>query len=142
MLPPRGERPDHIEGKPGAPRAALDDMRLQLAYLVPPGLFEYAPKPRLAHLPRYLRAVRVRLERLPNGPQKDQAKAALVSPFWSDWLARRESLLARGVPPEELEAFRWLVEEYRVAVFAPELRAAVPVSPQRLAEEWKRLAEG
>jgi ATP-dependent helicase HrpA len=48
---------------------------------------------------------------------------------------------ARGVPAEDLEAFRWLVEEYRVSVFAPEIRAAVPVSPQRLTEVWKGLSE-
>jgi ATP-dependent helicase HrpA len=129
-----------LDGKPGAPRAALDDVRGQIALLVPPGLLTHAPRERLAHLPRYLRAIRVRLDRLPNGPQKDQAKAAQVLPFWTDWLKHREALRARGVPGEELEAFRWLIEEYRVSIFAPELRAAVPVSPQRLAEQWKALS--
>ena len=41
---------------------------------------------------------------------------------------------------EDLEAFRWLVEELRVSVFAPELKAAVPVSPQPLSEMWKALS--
>jgi ATP-dependent helicase HrpA len=63
-----------------------------------------------------------------------------VLPFWNDWTRHREGLLQRGVPEEELEAFRWLVEELRVSVFAPELKAAVPVSPQRLAEVWKALS--
>jgi ATP-dependent helicase HrpA len=128
-----------LAGKPGAPKAALDDVRTQLAHLVPPGLFASAPRERLVHLPRFLRAIRVRLERLPNGPQKDQAKAAQVLPFWNDWLAHHEGLRARGIPAEEVEAFRWLVEEYRVSIFAPEVRAAVPVSPQRLLEQWKAL---
>jgi ATP-dependent helicase HrpA len=128
-----------LSGKPGAPKASLDDVRLQLTYLVPPGLFAHTPRERLMHLPRYLRAIQVRLERLPNGPQKDQAKAEQVLPFWNDWLSQHEALRARGVPAAELEAFRWLIEEYRVSIFAPELKAAVPVSPQRLAEQWKAL---
>jgi ATP-dependent helicase HrpA len=129
-----------LTGKPGAPRAALEDVQTQLAYLAPAGLLSRVPRERLAHVPRYLRGIQLRLDRLPNGPQKDQAKAAQVLPFWNDWLAHHEGLRARGAPAEALEAFRWLVEEYRVSIFAPELRAAVPVSTQRLAEQWKALA--
>jgi ATP-dependent helicase HrpA len=128
-----------LDGKPGAPRSALADVRAQLAELVTAEVMRRAPRERLAHLPRYLRAIQVRLERLPNGPQKDQAKAAQVAPFFSDWQKHREGLRARGVPEEDLDAFRWLVEEFRVSIFAPELRAAVPVSQQRLSEQWKAL---
>ncbi|APR78779.1 ATP-dependent helicase hrpA [Minicystis rosea] len=129
-----------LAGKPGAPRAALDDVREQLAHLAPPDLLLTAPRDRLAHLPRYLRAIQVRLDRLPNGPQKDQAKAAQVMPFWNDWLKHKDGLRARGVPAQDLDAFRWLVEELRVSVFAPELRTPVPVSTQRLTEQWKSIA--
>ncbi|MGK4002677.1 ATP-dependent RNA helicase HrpA [Sorangium sp. So ce1036] len=128
-----------MAGKPGAARPALDDVRTQLDFLFPVGLFSRAPLERLAHLPRYLRAMQIRLERLPNGPQKDQAKAAQVLPFWQDWLKQRDALRKRGVPAEELESFRWMVEELRVSLFAPELKAAVPVSPQRLSEQWRRM---
>jgi ATP-dependent helicase HrpA len=131
-----------LSGKPGAPRLALDDVRVQLEHLVPPGLLQRAPRERLVHLPRFLRAIRVRLERLPNGPQKDQAKAAQVLPFWNDWLKYHAGLRARGVPHEDLESFRWLVEEYRVSLFAPEVRTSVAVSAQRLTEQWKALKGG
>ena len=67
------------------------------------------------------------------------AKAAQVLPFWQDWLKHHERLRARGVPHDELDAFRWTIEELRVSLFAPEVKAAVPVSSQRLAEQWKRL---
>jgi ATP-dependent helicase HrpA len=128
-----------LRGKPGAPRAALDDVEQQLAHLVAPGCLRFYPRDRLAGLPRYLRAVQVRLERLPNGPQKDQSKAEQVLPFWRDWLEKRTDLRARGVPEEDIESFRWLVEELRVSVFAPEVRAAVPVSAQRLSDQWKAM---
>ncbi|WP_437776331.1 ATP-dependent RNA helicase HrpA [Sorangium sp. So ce1097] len=128
-----------MAGKPGAPRPALDDARTQVELLLPVGLFARAPLDRLAHLPRYLRAVQIRLERLPNGPQKDQAKAAQVLPFWQDYLKQHQALRQKGVSAEELESFRWLIEELRVSLFAPELKAAVPVSTQRLSEQWKRM---
>lgn len=128
-----------LTGKPGAPRTALAEIRLQIDHLTPPGFISKERMERLAHVPRYLRAISVRLERMPNGPQKDQSKAEQVVPLWNSWREQREKLLSRGVTAEELEAFRWLVEELRVSLFAPELKAAVPVSPQKLAEMWKSL---
>jgi len=98
-----------------------------------------APRDRLAEVPRYLRAMKLRLERLPNGPQKDQSKAEQVLPFWREWLRDRAELGARGVPAADLEAYRWLLEELRVQVFAPELKAKVPVSPERLRERMAAL---
>jgi ATP-dependent helicase HrpA len=79
---------------------------------------------------------------MPNGPQKDLAKAEQVLPFWNEYLKHRDGLRARGVPEEELESFRWSLEELRVSLFAPELKTAAPVSPQRLTEQWKRIREG
>jgi ATP-dependent helicase HrpA len=125
--------------KPGAPKTALDDIRTQLAYLLPAGLFRSAPLERLAHFPRYLRAIQIRLDRLPNGPQKDQAKAEQVVPLWNEYRKHREGLSARGTPAEDLDALRWLFEELRVSLFAPELKTAVPISRQRLAEQWAQL---
>jgi len=128
-----------LTGKPGAPKAALDDVRLQLEYLAPPNLLDHTPRQRLRALPLYLRAIRVRLERLPNGPQKDQSKADAVRPFWKGWLDQHRALIARGVPVEDVEAFRYLIEEYRVAVFAPEVGPGVSLSPKRLSEAWEQL---
>jgi ATP-dependent helicase HrpA len=129
-----------MRGQPGAPKASLDDMTSQLDALAPHDLFLEVPRERLLHYPRYLRAVSVRLDRLPNGPQKDLSKMAEVAPLWSELLSRREALAKRGVPSSEIDACRWLVEELRVSVFAPELRAAVSVSPARVAEVLRDLA--
>ena len=128
-----------LAGKPGASRVALDDVREQLTWLLPKGLFEGLERGRLAQLPRYLRGIQVRLERLPIDPRRDADKASQVVPLWQAFVQRREGLLARGVPDDELEEFRWLLEELRVRVFAPELKTLVPVSPQIVAERWKGL---
>jgi ATP-dependent helicase HrpA len=134
-LDPLTARLRGVVGKPGFPRTSLDDIKTQLQQLIGPGLFE-RPRERLLHVPRYLRAISVRLERMPNGPQKDLAKAEQVLPLWADWLGAHEALRGR-VPAAALEEHRWLLEELRVAVFAPELKTAVPVSPQRLTERWR-----
>ena len=81
------------------------------------------PPAQVAHLARYLRAVAVRAERAVLAPAKDTEKARALTEF-ADWETR--------VPPAQREAFRWLLEEFRVSVFAQELGTAQPVSAQRL----------
>jgi ATP-dependent helicase HrpA len=129
----------NLAGKPGASRAALDDAREQLGALLAKGLFVSTPLEQLAKIPRYLRGIQVRLERLPNDPRRDADKAAQVVPMWRSYRERGSALLARGVPEEDLESFRWLLEELRVRLFAPELKTAVPVSSEKVAEVWKAL---
>ena len=65
----------------------------------------------------------IRAERAVLAPAKDTEKARALAPFM-DWEAR--------VPSAQREAFRWLLEEFRVSVFAQELGTAQPVSAQRL----------
>ncbi len=129
-----------LAGKPGIPRAVFDDVQGQLALLVPPDAMTRMPLARLGQLARYLRAIQVRLQRQAHDPQKDQQKAAQVVPLWQNYLRRRDELRARDRPSGELDEFRWLVEELRVQIFAPELKTAVPVSPQRLQEVWTRVS--
>jgi ATP-dependent helicase HrpA len=129
-----------IAGKPGALRAAYDDIQGQLAHLAPPDLLLAMPAARLAQLPRYLRAIQIRVQRLANDPPKDQQKAAQVAPLWQGYQRRRDELRAKGRPADELDEFAWLVEELRVQTFAPELKTAVPVSVPRLQELWASLS--
>ncbi len=96
-----------------------DDLRR----LLPEDFPARTPPAALAQLPRYLKAVAVRAERAAVSPAKDAEKAKLLAPF-SEWEAQ--------VAPENQEGFRWLLEEYRVSVFAQELGTAQPVSAQRL----------
>ncbi len=123
-----------LAGRPGVTRAALDDIQSQLARLIPPDLMRVTPTARLGHLPRYLKAILVRLDRLSHDAQKDQQKAAQVAPFWQSFQKLGDTRRA------EVEEFGWMIEEFRVQTFAPELKTAVPVSAQRLHDLWSRLA--
>jgi ATP-dependent helicase HrpA len=118
----------------------VDDIESQLAHLAPPDLLRAAPIARLGHVVRYLKAIQVRLQRQAHDPQKDQQKAAQVAPFWQRYVGKRDELATRDLPLAELEEFGWLVEEFRVQTFAPELKTAVPVSAQRLQDAWGRIA--
>jgi ATP-dependent helicase HrpA len=94
-----------------------------LARLMPANLIAVTPHEQLQHLPRYLRAMQVRAERASYAPDKDVTKADLIRDFdgWTQYVAVSQH-----------ETFRWMLEEYRVQVFAPELGTAQSVSPKKL----------
>ncbi len=97
-----------------------------LARLVPEDFLASTPFTQLPNLPRYLRAVQLRAERAWINPAKDAEKAKQLAPF-ANWRTDLQSL-----SHEKREAFRWLLEEFRVSLFAQELGTAQPVSAQRL----------
>ena len=113
----------------GFARASYDDLREQLAHLLEPGCLRELPTSRLAHFPRYVKAMRLRAERLRQDPAKDQQRMLQVLPYWRDYLKHR----AGGTDPAALAELRWLIEEWRVSLFAQELKTAEPVSAKRLA---------
>ena len=125
-----------LAGKPGLLKVAHEDLTAQLEHLVPPELLRTTSEVRLVHIVRYLQGMQVRLQRLANDPPKDAAKAAPVVPLWQAWRREHAAWRARGRKLDELEELGWLIEELRVAIFAPELRTPVPVSLARVHERW------
>ncbi|MBI5382911.1 MAG: ATP-dependent RNA helicase HrpA [Opitutae bacterium] len=96
-----------------------------LAALVPTDFLRTTPYAQLAHLPRYLQAMQHRAERWRKNPAKDAERAALIAP----WAAK-----ARGL--DRADRRYWLVEEYRVSLFAQELGTAESVSAVKLEREF------
>jgi len=118
----------------GFARASYDDLREQFDALLAPGVLRELPTARLAHYPRYLKAMRLRGERLRQDPAKDQQRMLQVLPCWREYLKH----LAAG--SEGLDELRWLIEEWRVSLFAQELKTAEPVSAKRLAKALEAIA--
>jgi ATP-dependent helicase HrpA len=114
--------------------AAVSDVNSQLAALLPPNFVESVPRPSLDYLPRYLKAVARRLERLPPNAKRDAELAAKVRPFTAGMQGLLAQLTRPTVPPE-LAQLRWMIEEYRVSLFAQELKTMMKVSDKRLAEQ-------
>jgi len=98
-----------------------------LARLIPADLLATTPHEQLQHLPRYLKAIQVRNERYLANPAKDADKAQFITDF-DGWQSH--------VPKSQHETFRWMMEEYRVQIFAQELGTAQPVSVKRLEALW------
>ena len=118
---------------------AVSDIRAQLAALLAPGWIARTPWARLQHLPRYLKAAALRLDKLRADPARDARLYADVSRLEQ---AYRRELGARereGASTPELEQFGWLLQELRVSVFAQELRTPVPVSVKRLEKLWQAM---
>ncbi|MDP3949589.1 ATP-dependent RNA helicase HrpA [Microbacterium sp.] len=112
----------------------LNDIRSQLSALLHPGFVSATGAERLAHLPRYLDGMLDRLKTLSNEPGKDRARMTeyeRVSKTYED--AGGTLPLAPDAPAALVET-RWLLEEYRISVFAQRLGTAQPVSPQRIAK--------
>ena len=116
------------------------DMRDQLSRLVPRGFAARTPTLWLRHLPRFLRGIQIRLQKLFNaGLARDAAAAAELSPLWRMYAERELTHQARGVTDPALEQFRWMLEELRVSLFAQELKTSVPVSVKRLEALWEQV---
>jgi len=119
---------------------AITDIRSQLDHLLAPGFLVNTPAAWLPHLTRYLQAISSRLRRLSaGGLRRDHDATMEVAPHWQRWLSQEAENRLRGKHDPALEEFRWHVEELRVSLFAPELRAIVPVSSKRLMQMWERL---
>ena len=114
--------------------AAVSDINAQLKALLTPGFIEAVPRPYLDYLPRYLKSIARRLERLPANAQRDAELASKVKPFTTALQGLLAQLTRPTVPPE-LSQLRWMIEEYRVSLFAQELKTMMKVSDKRLAEQ-------
>jgi len=129
---------------PPAWKSAVQDIRSQLAELVFPGFMVKLPPQRLKHLPRYLKAIEMRLNKLPSQAVRDQGSMNEMARLLNSWRQRRERLAAQGriggnIEPE-MEDFRWRLEELRVSLFAQELKTPEPVSVKRLEKRWLEIA--
>ncbi|HMM47233.1 MAG TPA: ATP-dependent RNA helicase HrpA [Thiobacillaceae bacterium] len=118
--------------------AVMRDEAAHLAALVPPDFITATPWARLKDLPRYLRGILKRLEKLPAAEQRDARAMAGVLTLQNKYLARRGQ--AKAEIPAALDAFRWHLEELRISLFAQELKTPYPVSVKRLDKLWDELA--
>lgn len=121
-----------------APKEVNDDVTAQLGRLVSKRFVTTTPWAQLAHLPRYLKGVTMRLDKWRADPARDTARLAELRPLEQRYL--RLVADRKGVHDARLDEFRWLLEELRVSLFAQELRTPQPVSVKRLEKTWAQLS--
>jgi len=111
-------------------------LRKDITRLMPEDFVEIYEGKRLSDIPRHLRAIVIRAERGIAHLEKDRAKADRLRPF-DDKL---EEMLKEAAPSSKekkraVEEYAWMVEEYRISVFAPEIKARGHVSPKKLKDK-------
>ena len=119
-------------------QAALD-MQTQLHGLVNKRFLLDNDYTQLAHFPRYLKAINVRLEKLRLDPARDVKLMAEWQSAASLYLrSAKERQFSKNADPKLMQ-FRWMLEELRVSLFAQELRTPMPVSAKRLQKVWEAM---
>ncbi|MGZ8215263.1 MAG: ATP-dependent RNA helicase HrpA, partial [Methylosarcina sp.] len=109
------------------------DIKQQLNFLIYAGFIHNTPFDQLKAIPRYLKAVAYRLDKLSNDPQKNQEINRYATRFWQD--IEKKSKKDSVIP--EHDPFRWAIEEFRVSLYAQQLKTAYPVSAKRLEKAWE-----
>ncbi|MCA9061030.1 MAG: DUF3418 domain-containing protein, partial [Planctomycetaceae bacterium] len=118
----------------------LADLRQQLAGLFCARFLTETPWPWLIQFPRYLQAMRMRIQRLTSGGIKTEHQLQeQFLPSFRRWSTRSVQNQQAGRTDPMLEHYRWMLEEYRVSLFAQKLGTAVPISARKLDEHWEKV---
>ncbi|MDO4551166.1 MAG: DUF3418 domain-containing protein [Planctomycetia bacterium] len=124
----------------------ITDISLQLSRLMPANFLLSTPWEHLRHYSRYLQGIVLRVETLKNANSGVRQLLAVgkqhmdeLEEFWQQYENLRQDFYLRGISSEELENFRWLLEEYRISIFAQKLGTNQSVSAKRLKKIWETL---
>jgi ATP-dependent helicase HrpA len=117
------------------PELTAKDVRTQLEWLIYDGFVVDTPVEWLQHLPRFLRAITVRMEQARLDPDTDRLRLQKVSPWWNRYMDCEFEY------SDEIESWRWMLEEYRVSVFAQGLKTSMRISSRRLDQAWRDIEE-
>jgi ATP-dependent helicase HrpA len=115
---------------------ALNDIKAQLANLVYPGFVRETPGEWLKEVPRYLKAIEQRLDKIAGQVQRDRVWAGELAGYWEQYQARLAKHGQEGKRDANLTLYRWMLEEYRVSLFAQQLGTRMAVSDKRLSKQW------
>ena len=130
--------PKKLQGVKAHAQAAAD-MQSQLQQLVTKRFIAETDFTQLAHFPRYLKAITIRLDKLRADPSRDARLMAEWNSVAQPWQRMpRKSGTGSDIDPKLLE-FRWMLEELRVSLFAQELKTPMPVSVKRLQKVWESM---
>jgi ATP-dependent helicase HrpA len=119
---------------------SLADIKQQLSCLIFEGFLSEVPDVHLKDYPRYLQAILKRIEKLQGNTQRDRVATQEFKVAWEQYAKRADKHQREGLIDPSLAAYRWMLEEYRVSLFAQELKTKVPVSPKRLRALWEQVA--
>jgi ATP-dependent helicase HrpA len=120
---------------------AITDIQDQLNHLLQPGFILNTEKNNLQQYPRYLIGIQKRLEKIQGNPERDRISRLQVSALWQEYKKRQQALAKQHTTSAQLEHYRWMLEEYRVSLFAQELKTQFPISEKRLKIYWNDISD-
>ena len=119
----------------------VTDIQSQLAELFPKGFVDSVELQWLQQYPRYLKAIDKRLEKSATDARRDRKLRLSFTHLWDEYSKRNKKLEQEHIHSDELDHYRWMLEEYRVSLFAQELGTKFPVSEKRLKKYWNEMKE-
>lgn len=111
---------------------AIDDMRSQLVFYLPRHAITVHGVQHLQHLPRYIDAMRIRLEDMRLDPDRDADRQEVVDGVKRYLADHMKRLPAQRSKTRAYKDILWLIEELRVSLFAQRLGTPRPVSQRRI----------
>ena len=129
-----------METMPARFSSAKGDIRMQIDGLKDNGFLARTPWQWLQHYPRYFEAIEYRISKLDStAADKEKELRESVNSFWQQFVDMREFHRAQAIVDGEMEQYRWMIEEYRVSLFAQQLGTCTKVSPTRLDKQWAKV---
>lgn len=126
-----------VEKAPAPWKEVFDEIAEQTQHLFVEEFLRTVPWNALAEYPRYLKAIGMRIDKLKSGGlPKDRKLREPIEQAWQEYL----SLCKTNLPVTKLEQLHWMLEEFRVSVFAQTLGTKQTVSAKRVREFLDSLA--
>ena len=120
---------------------ALNDIKQHLNQLVYKDFILHTKREWLREYPRYLKAIQSRLEKLQGKPEQDRKFRLELTDLYQEYKKRHDLLTEKNIQSSDLQFYRWMLEEYRVSLFAQSLGTKQAVSAKRLKKLWSEIKE-
>jgi len=111
---------------------SLNDIQSQLDHLIYEDFIYFTPLEYLNSYPRYLQAIQQRLDKLQETAERDRQYTNSLNPYWEHFTELNDEYYDHPV----FSLYRWMLEEYRVSLFAQGLKTRIPVSEKRVEKQW------
>ena len=117
------------------------DIQLQLSHLFSKNFITTVDREWLQQYPRYLIAINKRFDKSKTNAIRDRQLRLEFSRLWDEYIKRQAALVKLHIESEQLNHYRWMLEEYRVSLFAQEVKTKFPISEKRLKSYWNELSD-
>ncbi len=117
---------------------SLEDINKQLTYLFYPYFIALTPLTYFSRYPLYLKAMIKRLNSLPQFKNKDEGELKQIYPILQAYYVTLKQTVEKKLHLNHLDDFKWMLEEFRISLFAQELKTLYPVSQKRLLNFWQQ----